>query len=244
LSQLSEVCSTLKNTLKQQNITYKMLAERLAMSEANVKRMFSLKQFSLARLEEICQAAGLSLSDLFLLVESQKKKLIHLTPEQEQELIDDTKLFLVAACVRDGWRFDEIIYHYQIDQFECIQLMAKLDRLRIIQLLPDNRYKMLISQNFQWLPNGPLEKFMERNGINKFMASSFVGENSFRFYIRGTYSQTSIDIIERKLTQLKKEVALLNQEDALLPLDKRQHIGLLLAMRPWELPQFKALRRD
>jgi len=244
LSQLSEVCSTLKNTLKQQNITYKMLAERLAMSEANVKRMFSLKQFSLARLEEICQAAGLSLSDLFLLVESQKKKLIHLTPEQEQELIDDTKLFLVAACVRDGWHFDEIIHHYQIDQFECIQLMAKLDRLKIIQLLPDNRYKMLISQNFQWLPNGPLEKFMERNGITKFMASSFVGENSFRFYIRGTYSQTSIDIIERKLTQLKKEVALLNQEDALLPLDKRQHIGLLLAMRPWELPQFKALRRE
>jgi hypothetical protein len=214
------------------------------MSEANVKRMFSLKQFSLARLEEICQAAGLSLSDLFLLVESQKKKLVHLTPEQEQELIDDTKLFLVAACVRDGWRFDEIIHHYQINQFECIQLMAKLDRLKIIQLLPDNQYKMLISQNFQWLPNGPLEKFMERNGITKFMASSFVGENSFRFYIRGTYSQTSIDIIERKLTQLKKEVALLNQEDALLPLEKRQHIGLLLAMRPWELPQFKALRRD
>ena len=243
MSQLSEVCSTLKNTLKQQNITYKMLAERLAMSEANVKRMFSLKQFSLARLEEICQAAGLSLSDLFFLVESQKKKLIHLTPEQEQELIDAPKLFLVAACCRDGWRFDEIIHHYQIDQFECIQLMAKLDRLKIIQLLPDNRYKMLISQNFQWLPNGPLEKFMERNGINKFMASSFVGENNFRFYIRGTYSQTSIDIIERKLTQLKKEVAVLNQEDALLPLDKRQHIGLLLAMRPWELPQFKALRR-
>ncbi|MFB0999041.1 MAG: XRE family transcriptional regulator, partial [Colwellia sp.] len=89
-----------------------------------------------------------------------------------------------------------------------------------------------------------LEKFMERNGLTTFMASNFVGKNSFRFYIRGTYSQTSIDIIERKLTQLKKEFALLNQEDSLLPLDKRQHIGLLLAMRPWELPQFKALRRD
>lgn len=244
MSQLSEVCSTLKSMLKQKNITYKALAERLKMSEANVKRMFSLQQFSLLRLEDICQTIGLSLSDLFLLVESQKIKLIHLTAEQEQELIDAPKLFLVAACVRDGWRFDEIIHHYQIDKFECIQLMAKLDRLKIIQLLPDNQYKMLISQNFQWLPNGPLEKFMERKGINTFMASSFVGENSFRFYIRGTYSQTSIDIIERKLTQLKKEVALLNQEDALLPLDKRQHIGLLLAMRPWELPQFKALRRN
>ena len=76
MSQLSEVCNTLKNTLKQKNITYKILAERLTMSEANVKRMFSLQQFSLGRLEEICEAAGLSLSDLFLLVEKQKKKLI------------------------------------------------------------------------------------------------------------------------------------------------------------------------
>jgi len=244
LSQLSEVCETLKSTLKQQNITYKALARQLEMSEANVKRMFSLKQFSLARLEEICKVAGISLSDLFILVESQKKKLVQLTAEQEQELIDDTKLFLVAACVRDGWSFEEIIKHYQIDQFECIQLMAKLDRLKMIQLLPDNQYKMLISQNFQWLPNGPLEKYMEKNGIAKFMASSFTGENSFRFYIRGTYSQTSISIIERKLSQLKKEMALLNQEDALLPLANRQHIGLLLAMRPWEMPQFNALRRN
>lgn len=244
MSQLAEVCDILKLTLKQQGITYKTLAQQLDMSEANVKRMFSLKQFSLARLEEICEVAGLSLSDLFLLVENQKKKLIQLTAKQEQELIDDTKLFLVAACARDGWSFDEIIHHYQIDQFECVQLMAKLDRLKMIQLLPNNQYKMLISQNFQWLPNGPLEKYMEKNGIAKFMASSFTGENSFRFYIRGTYTQTSISIIERKLNQLKEEVALLNQEDALLPVDNRQHVGLLLAMRPWEMSQFSALRRN
>lgn len=214
------------------------------MSEANVKRMFSLKQFSLARLEDICHVACISLSDLFVLIEKQKDKLVQLSPEQEQELVDDVKLFLVAACVRDGWSFDEIIHHYQINQFECIQLMAKLDRLKIIQLLPNNQYKILIAQDFQWIPNGPLERFMEKEGIGKFMASSFVGENSFRFYIRGTYSQTSIDIIERKLNQLKKEVALLNQEDASLPLENRQHIGLLLAMRPWELSQFEQLRKS
>ena len=244
MSQLAEVCEILKFTLKQQGITYKTLAQQLDMSEANVKRMFSLQQFSLTRLEDICGVAGISLSDLFLLVENQKKKLIQLTEEQEQEMINDTKLFLVAACVRDGWSFDEIIHHYQIDQFECVQLMARLDRLKIIQLLPNNQYKMLISQNFHWIPNGPVEKYMDTNGITKFMASSFVGENNIRFYIRGSYSQTSINIIERKLNQLKKEVSLLNQEDALLPIENRQHIGLLLAMRPWEMSIFKALRRN
>lgn len=245
MSQLGEVCGTLKHVLKEKNITYKNLAEQLNMSEANVKRMFSLKQFSLARLEEICDVIGMSLTGLFSLVESEKHQhLVQLTAEQEQEMIDDMKLFLVAACVRDGWHFEEIIAHYQIDQFECVQLMAKLDRLKMIQLLPNNKYRLLISQNFQWLPNGPLEKFMETNGIARFMASSFVGDDSFRFYIRGTLSQASINIIERKLNQLKKEVALLNQEDAQLPLASRQHIGLLLAMRPWELPQFKALVRQ
>lgn len=243
MSQLTDVCESLKALLKQQHITYKALAEELKMSEANIKRMFSLNQFTLARLEQICTVLNISLSDLFLLVEKQKKKISQLSPEQELELVSDVKLILVAACVRDGWSFDEIITHYQIDEFACIQLLAKLDRLKMIELLPNNQYKVLIAQDFQWIPHGPLEQFMTKDGIATFISTPFTEENSFRFYIRGTYSQTSIDIIKRKLNQLKKEVAQLNQEDATLPLENRQHIGLLLAMRPWELPHFKKLRR-
>ena len=243
MSQLTDVCESLKALLKQQHFTYKALAEELKMSEANIKRMFSLNQFTLARLEQICTVLNISLSDLFLLVEKQKKKISQLSPEQELELVSDVKLILVAACVRDGWSFDEIITHYQIDEFACIQLLAKLDRLKMIELLPNNQYKVLIAQDFQWIPHGPLEQFMTKDGIATFISTPFTEDNSFRFYIRGTYSQTSIDIIKRKLNQLKKEVAQLNQEDATLPLENRQHIGLLLAMRPWELPHFKKLRR-
>lgn len=243
MSQIIEVVTVLKATLKQQHITYKRLAAKLEMSEANVKRMFSQRQFSLDRLEQICQVVSISLSDLFLLVEKQQNKLSVLTAEQEQELVDNSKLFLVAACVRDGWSFDEIMAHYQVDKFELIQLLAQLDRLKMIHLLPNNEYKVLIAQDFHWIPNGPLDRFMQQQGLPQFMSSRFDGENNFKFYIRGTYTQNSIDIIQRKLNQLKKEVALLNQEDAQLPLENRQHIGLLFAMRPWELPSFKALRK-
>lgn len=243
MSQLSDVCRVLKAILKQQQITYKLLAQQLSMSEANVKRMFSTQQFSLERLEEICIVVGLELSDLFLMVDKQKERLMQLSKAQEQELVDDSKLLLVAACARDGWDFEEIIDYYQIDKFECIQLMAKLDRLKMIQLLPNNQYKMLIAQDFTWIPNGPLERHLEKAITSEFMASSFTQEDAFRFYIRGAYSQSSISIIRRKLEQFKKEVALLNQEDAALPLDKRQHVGLVLAMRPWEINQFKHLKR-
>ena len=243
MNELTEIFATLKQVLKQQNLTYKALAAKLEMSEANVKRMFSQQQCTLSRLEEICHIAGLRLSDLFVLVENNKHKLVNLTEEQEKELIANPKLFLAAACLRDGWSYEDIIKSYDIDEFECIRLMARLDKLKIIQLLPNNQYKMLISQDFHWIPNGPLERFMAQNGIPQFLNGNFLGDDSAKIYIRGTFSPASIDIIKTKLQLLKKEAALLNQEDTQLPISKRQHVGILLALRPWELPLFKSLRR-
>mgnify|MGYP000011429578 FL=1 len=244
MSQIKHVTSTLKQLLKQNKITYRDVAQYLELSEANVKRVFASNSFSLSRLEQICNFINLSLSDLFILAEKQQQQLSQLTLEQEVELIDNPKLLLVAVCVRDSWSFDEIITRYDIDRYECIRLMAKLDKIKLIQLLPNNNYKLLISQDFRWIKNGPLEKFMETEVLNRFMASKFDQEDSFRFYLRGRYSQSSVEIIQRKLNQLTKEAAILNQEDATLPLDKRKHMGLLFAMRPWEPSLFEQFRRQ
>jgi len=243
MSQIAQISTTLKKLLRQQNVTYKEIAQHLSMSEANIKRIFSTRSFSLDRLEEICNIINISLSDLFLIAEKQQDQLTQLTVEQEKELVSDTKLFLVAVCVRDAWPFKEIIRHYQLTEHECIRLLAKLDKLKMIQLLPNNEYKLLIAQDFRWIPDGPLEQYMASEVISQFMASGFNDEHSFRFYLRGTYSPSSIEIIQRKLNQLTKEAALLNQEDAKLSLDSRKHIGLLVAMRPWELSRFAQLRK-
>ncbi|MDP4984557.1 helix-turn-helix domain-containing protein [Pseudoalteromonas tunicata] len=243
MSQIKQINQTLKQLLRQHQLTYKDIAQALKMSEANVKRIFANQSFTLDRLEEICQLININLSDLFLLSEKQSEQLSQLTLEQEQELMDDPELFLVAVCVRDGWQFAEIIQHYQISEHQCIRLLARLDKLKMIDLLPNNHYKLLIAQDFRWIPNGPLAKFMEREVMGSFMADKFNQPGSFRFYLRGSYSTSSLAIIERKLNQLTKEVALLNQEDTQLPLEQRQHTGLLLAMRPWQISLFEQFKR-
>lgn len=243
MSQIKQITATLKQLLKQQKLTYRMIAKELAMSEANIKRVFATHSFSLARLEQVCHILNLSLSDLFALSEKQQQQLTELTLEQEQELIDNPKLFLVAVCVRDFWRFEDIISQYEIGIHECIRLMAKLDKIKLIQLLPNNNYKLLIAQDFRWIKNGPLERFMEKEVLNRFMASSFDGDDCFRFYLRGRYSQASIEILKRKLNQITKEAAELNIEDSDLPLAKRKHMGMLFAMRPWEPSLFEQFRR-
>ncbi|WP_418138790.1 helix-turn-helix domain-containing protein [Marinomonas sp. RS-M-Aa-14] len=243
MSQINQIKQTLKQLLRQQQITYKDIAVELNMSEANIKRIFATQNFTLERLEQICQILKMSISDLFLIAQKQVEKISQLTIEQENELLANPKLLLVAVCVRDGWKFDEITASYDIDKHQCIQLLARLDKLKIIDLLPDNHYKSLIAQDFRWRPHGPLEKFMEQNIFTEFMQPKKGETWDFRFYLRGHYSQTSIDIIQRKLNQLTKEAAILNQEDAETPLEKRQHTGLLMAMRPWEPSLFERMRR-
>jgi DNA-binding Xre family transcriptional regulator len=208
VSQITTLCDTLKQLLKARNITYKDLAQALDLSEANIKRIFSSQSFTLERLEQICGLLELSLSDLFLLNTQKEHRLMQLTQEQEEELIADKKLLLVAVCARDGWSFNDMITHYQISEHECIRLLARLDKLKMLQLLPGNKYKQ-----------------------------------AFRFYMRGSYSAASAALIKNHLNQLTQEAAALNQADAKLPLDKRQHLGLLLAMRPWELKMFEAMKR-
>ena len=243
MSQIALISKTLKRLLKQEQLTYKDIALALDMSEANIKRIFAANAFTIQRLEDICNLLAISLADLFAIAQQQSEKISELNHEQEEELLANPRLLLVAVCVRDGWKFSEIIDYYNIDQFECIQLLAKLDKLRIIELLPNNHYRSLIAQDFRWIPGGTLEQFMHKEVMVKFMAPKQNEPWSFRFYLRGRYSQSSIDIIQRKLNQITQEAAQLNLEDQSLPLQQRQHMGMLMAMRPWEPSLFENMRR-
>lgn len=243
MSQISLVSATLKKLLKQEQLTYKAIAVKLEMSEANIKRIFANNSFTLERLEQICDLLAISLADLFAIAQQQSEKISQLTSQQEQELLANPRLLLMAVCVRDGWKFEEVIDYYDMDQFECVQLLAKLDKISIIDLLPNNRYRSLIAQDFRWIPGGILEQFMQQEVMVKFMAPKQNEQWTFRFYLRGRYSQSSIDIIQRKLNQVTLEAAQLNVEDQSLPLHKRQQMGMLLAMRPWEPSLFEKMKR-
>jgi hypothetical protein len=49
-------------------------------------------------------------------------------------------------------------------------LLAKLDKIRIIDLLPNNHYRSLIAQDFRRIPGGVLEQFMQQEVMVNFMA--------------------------------------------------------------------------
>lgn len=232
MSDIPGLMATLKSELRTNKVTYLNVAERLEMSEANVKRMFASQNMTLERVEQICRLVNIDLLELFQLYDAGKNRLMHLTKEQEKELVADTRLLLVAVSVRNHLSFNEILQHHYIAEPELIQCLAKLDRLKIIDLLPNNKIRLRIDENFSWIPHGPIETFYEKTIQKEFMTGRF--ETNTRLFSFGLLSEGSVSIIENKLKSLTHEFIQLVREDRKLPFDKRRSVAMLTAIRPWE----------
>jgi len=79
-----------------------------------------------------------------------EQRLQQLSIEQEKEITADVKLTLVAVCVLNRWTMNDILSYYHISENECVRQLAKLDRLKVIELLPGNRIRLLVAPNFSW----------------------------------------------------------------------------------------------
>lgn len=244
MAQTGPLLEALKHEMRRQGRTYVEAAEVLGLSEASIKRLFSEQSFSLDRLDTLCQWLGLEISDLVQLMESSQQRVTQLTEDQERELVSDISLLLMAHSLLNHWVFEEVISTYRISELEGIRLLARLDRMGVIQMLPHNRVKLLISRTFHWRPNGPIQAFFEKHVQNEFFHSRFNGPGEARLFLTGMLSRRSNEEIRRRMEKLAMEFNLLHREDETLPLDQRFGSSLVLAMRPWEVQVFDALRRE
>ena len=235
----SRVIRTLKQALKDKQLTYADVARGLDMSEGNVKRMFAVERITLDRIESICKLMDIELSDLFQLYEESRQRISQLTEEQEQELVADTRLLFIAICVRNRLSFDEILHYYVLEETELIQGLAKLDRIKIIDLLPNNRIKLRIAEDFRWIPNGPIESHYQEAVQNEFLGTDFNRADNPRIFLTGLLSESSQAIITHRLQALSSEFNELHRQDTELPLESRKSMGMLIAMREWEFHAFK-----
>ncbi len=242
MAQTTALLVALKGVLRQQKISYADVAAHLDISLASVKRLFSDKQFSLKRLDAVCELAGIEITDLAKMVE-QESTIDTLSREQEQQLVDDPKLLIAAVSALNRWSFKEMLAVYDMQETELIQKLAQLDRMALVELLPGNRIKPLASKDFKWIPNGPIQRFFESQVQMDFFSCRFDKPGEIRLFITGMLTRSSNDKMQRKLKRLAADFKNLDQEDQVCPLSERFGTSMVLALRPWEMDMFKRLRR-
>jgi transcriptional regulator with XRE-family HTH domain len=237
--QTSALIATLKRQLKASGKTYRDIATLLELSEASIKRLFRDGDLSLPRLEKICDAIGLELTELIQLMAQQQQKLTELSRDQEQQIVDDQVLLLVAICCVNGYQCQEILDQYQLSHGTLIQKLAALDRLKIIELLPNNRIKLCIAPNFNWLANGPIQSYFHSRIKEEFFQASFAKSSDKLLVGNALISNLSNAELQKRMQKLINEFTDHSRKDAALPISERHGTTLVVAMRQWQSSLFR-----
>jgi len=243
MAQRTQVIAGLKAVLKERGLTYADVAKALGLSVASVKRLFSTGAFTLDRVDRICELAGMELSELLERAHELTRPTNKLSVAQEREIVADPKLFLVTWLVLNRTQFDEIVKDYRFSERELLRHLIKLDRLKIIELQPGNKVRVLVSRHFAWRAGGPVQAYIHQRLLKEFLAAHFVDAHDEFAFHGGSVTQNALAQLKRVLQNASRECAEIVDRDrtAIAP---RSGAAFLLALRPWQYSGFMQLHRD
>ena len=200
--------------------------------------MFSTKNFSLKRLDKICEILGLELSDLVSKFQASSPKLDQLSLENEKRLISDIPLLLVAYCIINHWSMNDILQSYTLSDTECIRCLVQLDRMQMIELLPENKVRLLVSNNFKWHNNGPIARFFRSEVQDNFFRGTFSSNESLHAVKIGEITDKSIQQLISRLDSVGALYEELMVEDRKQPFHQRHGTSMIVAIRKWQFQAF------
>jgi len=232
----------LKRALRERGITYQAVARALSLSLATIKRRFARGDFSLERFEEICELAGVGLRELLERAEEHSAPTRQLTLIQEREIVADPRLFLVTWLVLNRTPFEEIARGYRFTERELLRCFIRLDRLRVIELQPGNRARLLVSRRFSWRAGGPVQRYLHQRLLREFLASAFTGAQEEFVFHGATVSREVLAQLKRVQQNAARELMELIEQDRSPPA-ARIGTAFVLALRPWAYSGFAEFER-
>ena len=243
MSTTTDLVTVLKKELKAAHMTYADLGTELGMAESSVKRMLSKGDMPLSRIDAICRALKIDFADLARSVADAQPMLVRLTKEQESMVVADKKLLVVAICVMSQWTMEQILSNYKISDTECIAAMAQLDRIRIIELRPLNRYRLRLAKAFRWLPHGPVMDYFRENALLDYFSGGFDAHAEGLVLVHGSVSRSLAPAFMERLQSVAQDFAQQHLADQKLKVTDREGYTLVLAMRSWEFEALAKFRR-
>jgi len=244
MARTKQIIDAVKVALKQRGITYRVLAAKLEVSESTIKQMFANSNFSLNRLDAICDLLEVDINELLELSESLEDRVTALTLEQEQALVEDRKLLVVAYCLVNHWAVDQIIARYAISDTEIVSLLARLDKMRLIELQPNNRVRLIMANNFSWHPNGPIEKYFRSRVQTEFFNTTFEEDGALRVVKNGDLTAKSLADLRNRLKMLDSLFDDFSEQERKISSNERHGTTMILAIRNWQVSIFTDLERQ
>jgi transcriptional regulator with XRE-family HTH domain len=237
------IVDAIKRRLKAQGITYQMLARKLELSEPTVKRDLARGDFSLKRLDEICDILGVSVADLANDESARGPRITRFTDAQERALTAEPRLVLLTYLLVNRWSVDDIMKAVDLDENAFVRALLALDAIGIVKFRPPRGVQLLTARNFAWRKDGPMHEFFLQRVVPDYFRAPFDGVGDEFLFVAGSLSQASRTRLKASLNRVSAEFEDLARQDARLPVTERHGCAAILTLRDWRFSEFARYRR-
>jgi DNA-binding Xre family transcriptional regulator/DNA-binding transcriptional regulator YhcF (GntR family) len=237
------IITGLKRVMKSRQVTYRELARRIHLSEATIKRIFSRATLTIGRLDEICVALEVNLSELLRMTDGQATDAPeYLTLEQERALAADPKLLACFYLLANGRSGREIGVELGVNENTVRRWMVRLDALRLIEMRSRLRARARAASVIAWRRDGPLRARYEQQVRQEFLQATFSRAGEALQFLSAELSEASSKVLLRKMERLAGEFRDLAELDRSVVTRDKRSIAMLLAVRPWVFSMFAGLQ--
>jgi transcriptional regulator with XRE-family HTH domain len=167
--ELKAIRQQLKDILKQKRLSYRELAKNMKVSEITVKRFFIHSDISFCRLQQICDAIGLSVLELVAMVEKGNEKTFQLTEKQEQYLSKNERLYDFFVLVLKTRSISASVKKGRFDDVNIPRFLRELKSLDLIELPVGDKIHVKRTGTLTWRKRGPLQKKFMRQRHERYL---------------------------------------------------------------------------
>ena len=183
------------------------------------------------------------LLELARLAEERRLRVAALTEDQERQLVSDPALLLTTVCVLNRWTFERIVERYGFTTVQLTNLLVRLDRIGLIELLPAKRIRLRVARNFAWLPGGPIHRYFVDRVQGEFLSGEFEPERDLHRFSWGMLSDPSSAQLRAKIAEVMDAFDDLTRRDEVRA-DAAAGTCFLVALRRWEPTAFRSFRHS
>lgn len=141
LTMRSEVFVVLKEVIKSKGLSYKMISEKLSMSESGFKKLMSTKDCSISKLDQICEVLNISFDDLIELSRKKDNNLV-LNKQQEDLFFKNPSYYhFLLELIEAEYDWKKLKEEFRLTKKKCLEVLLALDKVGLITLLPGNKVK-------------------------------------------------------------------------------------------------------
>lgn len=215
-----EICKMLKRQLKKEGVSYKMLANKMNISEVSVKRMMNLHQsISMERCIDICDIINVPLSKV---ISSAEKSLLvtpYYTTRQDELFYKRPELYSIFSKVLyENLVSEQLLQLYELDESSLYLYLRELEKVELVKLTNGLNFKLIVPQHIVFRESAKCAAYYKNQTIDglKLELQQIAETDKSKFFLTSRLRLTEEEFARynKQIEEMLQSATLLSQSRA------------------------------